>query len=430
MDTVTEHEMAIAMAMLGAIGIIHYNMTIEEQAREVRLVKKYKNGFITDPACLSPNDLVSDVDKLKERFGYSGIPITINGKIGSKLVGIVTNRDVDYILDRSTKLSDVMTTDLVTAPEGISLSQANELLRQSKKGKLPVVNSSGEITALISRTDLKKARDFPDASKDINKQLLVGAAIGTRPNDRDRCKALVEAGVDVIVIDSSQGDSIYQKDLIKHIKETFPGVQIIGGNVVTAKQAFHLIKAGVDGLRIGMGSEVCAVGRAQMSALYHVSRIANKYGVPIIADGGISSSGHIVKALSVGASAVMCGSLLAGTEEAPGDYFFQDGVRLKKYRGMGSIEAMSKGSEKRYFASGAAIKVAQGVSGAVIDKGSLRNYLPYIVQGVKQGLVDIGIGSTEELHSFAESGKVKFELRSPAAQREGGVHSLYNIEKR
>lgn len=226
MDTVTEHEMAIGMALQGAIGVIHYNMTVEEQANEVRLVKKFKNGFITDPACLSPSNTIADVDRIKETSGYSGIPITADGKMGSKLVGIVTNRDVDFIQDRSLQLKDVMTTQLVTAPEGVSLSEANELLRRAKKGKLPVVNAAGEIVSLISRTDLKKSRDFPDASKDANKQLLVGAAIGTRPNDKDRCKALVEAGADLIVIDSSQGDSVYQIDLIKHIKAAHPNVQV------------------------------------------------------------------------------------------------------------------------------------------------------------------------------------------------------------
>lgn len=436
MDTVTEHTMAIGMALQGAIGIIHYNMTIEEQANEVRLVKKYKNGFITDPACLSPENTIEDLDNLKAKNGYSGVPITVNGKLGSKLVGIVTNRDVDFVEDRSLPLSVVMTTNLFTATEGLSLAEANELMRKSKKGKLPVVNSKGEIMGLVSRTDIKKSKEFPFASKDKNKQLLVGAAIGTRPNDRDRCKALVEAGVDVVVIDSSQGDSMYQIDLIKYIKATHPGIELICGNIVTSRQALHLIQAGADGLRIGMGSgsicttqEVCAVGRAQATAIYNTSRLAHKFGVPVIADGGISSSGHIVKALCCGASAVMCGSLLAGTAEAPGEYFFQDGIRLKKYRGMGSIEAMSKGSEKRYFASGSAVKVAQGVSGAVADKGSLKQYLPHITAGIVQGLLDIGASSLKGMKSRAYSGQLKFEFRSAAAQREGQVHSVHSYNK-
>ena len=289
-----------------------------------------------------PKNTISDLDDLKEKHGYSGFPITSTGKLGSKLLGIVTNRDVDFVKDRSFQIRTVMTTNVFTVKEGLSLSEANELMRKSKKGKLPVVNERGELVGLVSRTDVKKSKEFPDASKDKNKQLLVGAAIGTRPNDKDRCAALCQAGVDVIVIDSFQGDSMYQINIIKHIKSTYPKVQLIGGNVVTAKQAYHLIKAGVDGLRIGMGSgsicttqEVCAVGRAAASAIYNTSRLAKTFGVPVIADGGIASSGHMIKALCVGASAVMCGSLFAGTEEAPGSYFFQDGIRLKKYRGMG-----------------------------------------------------------------------------------------------
>ncbi|KAF4324014.1 hypothetical protein BBO99_00002499 [Phytophthora kernoviae] len=411
MDTVTEHAMAIGMALHGGIGIIHYNMTVEEQVKEVHLVKKFKNGFISDPKCLSPEDTLADVDRIKAEFGFAGIPITESGKVGSVLVGIVSNRDIDFIEDRQTMLKTVMSTDLVTAPEGVSLTEANRILRESKKGKLPIVNAKGEFLSLISRRDLVKNRDFPHASKDANKQLLVGAAIGTRPNDRDRCTELVKAGANLIVIDSSQGDSTFQ--------------------------CKRLIDAGADGLKVGMGvgsicttQEVCAVGRAQASAVYNTARYARQFGVPVIADGGIASSGHIVKALTVGASAVMCGSLFAGTEESPGQYFFQDGVRLKKYRGMGSIEAMTQGSSKRYFAHSAAVKVAQGVSGSVVDKGTLMKYVPYLQQGIKHGLQDLGQTSLENVHTALHNGELRFELRTPAAQREGNVHSLHTYEKR
>jgi IMP dehydrogenase len=363
--------------------------------------------------------------------------------MGGKLLGIISNRDTSFIEDPTAKISEFMTprNQLVVAQEGVSLIEANAILKDSKKGKLPVVNKNDELVALIARTDLQKNRDNPLASKDEkNKQLLVGAAIGTRPEDRERAKALVDAGVDVLIVDSSQGDSVYQLEIVKHLKESYPQVDIIAGNVVTPSQALHLIEAGADGLRVGMGigsicttQEVCAVGRAQASAVYHVAKFARKFGVPIVADGGIKSTGHITKALCLGAGAVMMGSMLAGTDESPGEYFYQDGVRLKRYRGMGSLEAMSKGSEKRYVwdtNSATAIKVAQGVSGAVQDKGTLRRYIPYLMQGVRHGLQDAGCISVEAAREKLYNDQLRFEIRSPAAQKEGSVHGLHSFEKR
>jgi len=290
----------------------------------------------------------------------------------------------------------------------------------------------------VARTDLRKQADFPLATKDKNGSLMVAAAIGTRPADRDRVRALVAAGVDAIIVDSSQGDSTFQHDIIRWMKAEFPELQVVGGNVVTRQQAKHLIECGVDGLRVGMGigsicttQEVCACGRAQASSVYNVAKVARAYGIPILADGGISSPGHIVKALCLGAGAAMCGSLLAGTEETPGEYFYaENGKRLKRYRGMGSIDAMKKGSDDRYFGSGSVVKVAQGVSGAVQDKGSVHRYVPYLVQGLKHGMQDIGAKSVEELKCQLYAGELRFELRSPAAQREGGVHGLHSFERK
>jgi len=438
MDTVTEHKMAIHMALQGGIGVVHYNMPVEQQVMEIRRVKRYENGRITDPKTLSPDHTLMDVDLIKSQFGFSGVPVTECGKMGGKLLGIVTNRDIDFIDDRSTPLRDVMTPfkDLVTCQEGLTLDEANQVLIKSKKAKLPIVTDEQNLVGLMSRRDLLVNRDYPNATKDSQKRLRVAAAIGTRPSDRERAKALIDAGVDAIVIDSSQGDSTYQLEMIRFIKATWPEIDVVGGNVVTMRQAANLIKAGVDGLRVGMGigsicttQSVCACGRPQASAVYSVARYARQFDIPIIADGGISNTGHIVKALALGASACMMGSLLAGTEESPGEYFYQDGIRLKRYRGMGSIEAMEKGSKHRYFVKSRAVRVAQGVSGSVQDKGSLRIYLPYLIQGVKHGFQDLGYKSVTAVRDAANLGKVRFEMRSANAQREAGIHNLHSYQK-
>lgn len=433
MDTVTEHRMAIALALCGGIGIIHYNCTVDEQVAQVRKVRRFENGFILDPLVLSPEHTIADVHRIKRQHGFSGIPITEDGTIKTKLVGMVTNRDIDFETDHSRKLREVMTTDLITARKGITLNQANEILRVSKKGKLPVIDEQGRLVALTSRRDLRKNRDYPDATKDAKKNLMVGAAISTKPEDRERMDALAEAGVSAVVIDSAQGDSSFQHEMIGYIKKKHPEVQVIGGNVVTERQAEALIKAGADSLRIGMGpgsicttQEVMAVGRSQGTAVYYTAKAAAKHSVPVIADGGISVIGQIMKALSLGASAVMCGSLFAGTDESPGEYVYREGVRLKVYRGMASLDAMKAGGNKRYFTEQQDVKVAQGVSGFVQDRGSMFDLVAYLSQGLRLALQDAGVRSVSQLHEGMVKGTLRFELRSPSAQREGGVHDLYS----
>lgn len=349
-------------------------------------------------------------------------------------------------------VTTVMSSDLITAPSGTTLTEANRLLRESKKGKLPIVDKDGNLISLLSRTDLMKNLNYPFASQlPQSKQLICAASVGTRPHDKTRLEKLVEAGLDIVILDSSQGDSVFQIEMIKWCKATFPKLEVIGGNVVTRDQAASLIAAGVDGLRVGMGSgsacitqEVMAVGRPQATAVHRVSSFAARFGVPVIADGGVQNVGHIVKGLAMGASTIMMGGLLAGTTESPGKYFVsQKGKLVKAYRGMGSIDAMEEktvGTGKnakaqsagtaRYFSEGDNLLVAQGVSGSVLDRGSVTKFIPYLIAGVQHSFQEVGVKSIKEFREGIQNGTVRFDVRGAAAQMEGNVHGLHSFDKK
>lgn len=440
MDTVTESEMAIHMARQGGIGIIHANNTIDEQVAHVQRVKRYSNGFVSDPKLLRPDQTVAEMLQFQSKCDFTSFPVTENGLSGSKLVGMVSRRDIEFVTDpENTTIADVMNTNVITGPANTTLSQAKEIVKEHRIIRLPLVDENGCLIKLVCRKDIINFQKYPLASRDpITKQLLVGAAVSTHPDDRERIDRLIKEGnVDVIVVDSSQGNSSYQIDTIAYIRKNYGNsVDIVGGNVVTGAQAKNLIVAGVNALRVGQGvgsicttQNVCGVGRGQASAVFHVALAVRKSGIPIIADGGISSSSSITKALALGASTVMMGGMLAGTDESPGEFIFKEGVRLKRYRGMGAkavLQTRMKGqaTKSRYCVGKKDIFVPQGVSGCVLSKGSLDEYIPHLAQAVRHGFQNIGAKTIEELRRM-----VYVELRTPSAQREGMVHDLYSYEK-
>ena len=427
MDTVTESTMAIAIAREGGIGIIHKNMSIEAQAREVVRVKRQENGVITDPIFLSPEHTLQDAEDLMAQYRISGVPITVDGK----LVGILTNRDTTFETDFTKKIKDVMTKEnLVTAPENTSLDEAKELLRQHKIEKLPLVDKDGMLKGLITIKDIEKTKAFPNAAKDEKGRLLCGAAVGVTKDMMERVEALVKAKVDVITIDTAHGHSKGVLDAVKQVKEVYPELQVIAGNVATAEATEDLIKAGADCVNVGIGpGSICTtrivagVGVPQLTAVMDCVEVGRKYGIPVIADGGIKYSGDIVKAMAAGACAVMMGSLLAGCEEAPGETEIYQGRSYKVYRGMGSLAAMACGSKDRYFQEGNKKLVPEGVEGRVAYKGLVSDTIFQLLGGIKSGMGYLGSKDFETLYQTAT-----FVTQTANGLRESHPHDI-NITK-
>ena len=423
MDTVTESRLAIAIAREGGIGIIHKNMTIADQATEVDKVKRSENGVIVDPFYLSPENTLEDADRLMGKYKISGVPITVDGK----LVGIFTNRDLRFEKDFSRKLSEVMTKDnLITAPEGTTLEQAQTILQKNKVEKLPIVDKNGYLKGLITIKDIEKAERYPNSSRDDNGRLLVGAAIGITKDVLERAGALVEAKADVLVLDSAHGHSKNIIECLKLVKSHF-NIPVIAGNIATAEAAEDLIKAGADAIKVGIGpGSICTtrvvsgIGVPQITAIYDAACVASKYGVPVIADGGIKFSGDIVKAIAAGADVVMLGSLFAGCEESPGDSEIYQGRQFKVYRGMGSLAAMAKGSKDRYFQTNSKKLVPEGVEGRVPYKGLLSDTVYQLLGGLRSGM---GYCGTPDIPSLKRDGK--FVKITGAGLKESHPHDIY-----
>ena len=424
MDTVTESKMAIAIAREGGVGIIHKNMSIERQKDEVDKVKRSENGVIVNPFYLSPDHYVYDANELMGKYRISGVPICENGK----LVGIITNRDMRFIKDFDIPIRDVMTKDnLVTAPVGTTLEQAQEILRQHKIEKLPIVDADGTLRGLITIKDIEKAVRYPNSARDKGGRLLCGAAIGNTADVLERAAALLEAQADVLVLDSAHGHSQGIIDCVRKIKAHFPSAQVIAGNIATAAAAEELIEAGADAVKVGMGpGSICTtrivagIGVPQVTAIYDCALVAAKYGIPVIGDGGVKYSGDITKALAAGADVIMIGSLLAGCEESPGESEIFQGRQFKVYRGMGSLGAMAVGGRDRYFQEDNKKLVPEGVEGRVPYKGAVGDTIFQLMGGLKSGMGYCGCHDIGELHS-----KAQFTRITGAGLKESHPHDIY-----
>ena len=424
MDTVTEHRMAIAMARQGGIGIIHKNMSIEEQADEVDKVKRSENGVITDPFFLSPEHTLADANDLMAKFRISGVPITE----GKKLVGIITNRDLKFEEDFSRKIKECMTSEgLVTAKEGVTLEEAKKILAKSRKEKLPIVDDDFNLKGLITIKDIEKQIKYPLSAKDAQGRLLCGAAVGITKNVMARIDALVNAHVDVVVVDSAHGHSANIIRTVKEIKEKYPDLQLIAGNVATGEATKALIDAGVDAVKVGIGpGSICTtrvvagIGVPQITAIMDCYEVAKEYDIPIIADGGIKYSGDMTKAIAAGANVCMMGSIFAGCDESPGDFELYQGRKYKVYRGMGSIAAMENGSKDRYFQEDAKKLVPEGVEGRVAYKGHVEDTVFQLIGGIRYGM---GYCGAKDIETLKRTGK--FVKISAAALRESHPHDIH-----
>ncbi len=425
MDTVTEHRMAIAMARQGGIGIIHKNMSIEQQAEEVDKVKRSENGVITDPFFLSPENTLRDADELMGKYRISGVPIVTDGR---KLVGIITNRDLKFEEDFTKKISECMTSEnLVTAKEGITMMEAKKMLAKARVEKLPIVDDDFNLKGLITIKDIEKQIKYPNSAKDAQGRLLCGAAVGITANVLERVEALVKAHVDVVVLDSAHGHSANVIRCVKMIKEAYPDLDVIAGNVATGEATRALIEAGVDAVKVGIGpGSICTtrvvagIGVPQISAIMDCYEVAKEYGIPIIADGGIKYSGDITKAIAAGGSVCMMGSMFAGCDESPGDYELYQGRKYKVYRGMGSIAAMENGSKDRYFQTDAKKLVPEGVEGRVAYKGMVEDTVFQMLGGLRSGMGYCGAKDIVTLQKTA-----KFVKISAASLKESHPHDIH-----